>query len=287
MTRGNAESDGRIGILHVDAELLQAQCCEEQLLDLRGDAVEGVSKVGRRGRIAVVEAEVVRRDNVKVAGEQRDQLPEHVRRRRKAMKQNDRRICGRAGLAVEDLVALDVGMLVSSHVIALVSNAMLAVEMTYCSKQRTGCFQHELYDGRRRRDLRSMIYIVRTDLCAHALGHKSLCLRAEHTVIFSQQIPRRFRPPGWSLYRFTKTSWLSGVALLSRLRFARPWLGGQPHSSFLLPTSIRDHDRRVQDGELFRGEALERTSPPLFLPRLEAWLPHRLALGHDGHFRGR
>ena len=49
MTRGNAETDRRAVILHVDAELLQAQCCEEQLLDLRGDVVEVVLKVGRRG----------------------------------------------------------------------------------------------------------------------------------------------------------------------------------------------------------------------------------------------
>jgi hypothetical protein len=72
MTGGNAETDGRAVILHVDAELLQAQCCEEQLLDLRGDVVEGVLKVGRCGSIAIAEAEVVRGDNVKVAGELRD-----------------------------------------------------------------------------------------------------------------------------------------------------------------------------------------------------------------------
>ena len=99
--------------------------CEEQLLDLRGDVVEVVLKVVRRGSIAVAEAEVVRRDNVEVAGELRDQLPEHVRRRRKAMKQNDRRIRGRAGLAVEDLVALDGGMLVRSHVVLLIVNLIV------------------------------------------------------------------------------------------------------------------------------------------------------------------
>ncbi|MFY9789748.1 MAG: hypothetical protein WAJ99_01110, partial [Candidatus Sulfotelmatobacter sp.] len=34
-----------------------------------------------------------------------------------------------------------------------------------------------------------MINVVRTDLCAHAVGHETLCLRAEHTIVFSQQIP--------------------------------------------------------------------------------------------------
>ena len=143
-------------------------------------------KVGRRGSIAVAETEVVRRDNVEVAGELRDQFPEHVRRRRKAMKQNDRRIRGRAGLAVEDLVALNVGMLVRSHVFPLVVNSIVCADIIYCSKRRTGRFQHELYDGRWRRDLRGMINVVRTDLCAHAVGYKTLCFRAEHTIVFSQ-----------------------------------------------------------------------------------------------------
>ena len=124
---------------------LQAQCCKEQLLDLRRDVVEVVLKVGRRGSIAVAEAEVVRRDNVEVAGELRDHFPEHVRRRRKAMKQNDRRIRGRAGLAVEDLVAFDGGMLVCSHVVLLIVNLIFCMR-----EQRTGRFQHELHDGRRR-----------------------------------------------------------------------------------------------------------------------------------------
>ena len=31
-----------------------------------------------------------------------------------------------------------------------------------------------------------MIYMVRTDLCSHAVGYKTLCFRAEHTIIFSQ-----------------------------------------------------------------------------------------------------
>ena len=72
-------------------------------------------------------------------------------------------------------------MLVRSHVVFLIVNLISCTR-----EQRTGRFQHELYNGRRRRDLRSMIYIVRTDLCAHAAGYKALRFRAEHTIIFSQ-----------------------------------------------------------------------------------------------------
>ena len=43
------------------------------------------------------------------------------------MKQNDRRIRGRAGLAVEDLVALNVGMLVRSHMVPLIVNPIVCV----------------------------------------------------------------------------------------------------------------------------------------------------------------
>ena len=181
MTRGNAETDGRAVILHVDAEFLQTQPGKEQLLDLRGDVVEGVSKVGRRGSIAVAKAEVVRRDNVEVAGELRDQFPEHVRRRRKAMKQNDRRIRGRAGLAVEDLVALD-----GRHAGTWSCDSPFVNPIVCTRERRTGRFQHELYDGGWLRNLRGMIHVVRTDLCAHAVGYKTLCFWAEHSIVFSQ-----------------------------------------------------------------------------------------------------
>ena len=40
------------------------------------------------------------------------------------MKLNDRRIRSRAGLAVEDLVALDIGMLVRRHLFPLVVNRL-------------------------------------------------------------------------------------------------------------------------------------------------------------------
>ena len=77
-------------------------------------------------------------------------------------------------------MALNVGMLVRSHVILLLINPIV------CTERRAGRFQHELYDGGGLRNLRGMINVVRTDLSAHAVGHETLCLRAEHTIVFSQ-----------------------------------------------------------------------------------------------------
>lgn len=57
----------------------------------------------------MAEAEVVRRDDVVVVGQKRDEFAEHERAGRKSVQQDDRGGIGGAGLAVEDLVTVDGG----------------------------------------------------------------------------------------------------------------------------------------------------------------------------------
>ncbi len=57
---GNAIAHWRAVVLHVDAELLQAEDTEEQFLDRGGKVVEGVIELAYIRRIAVAETNVIR-----------------------------------------------------------------------------------------------------------------------------------------------------------------------------------------------------------------------------------
>ena len=77
-----------------------------------GQVVEAVVEVLQSRLVAVAEAGVVRRHHVVPVGQRRNQVAEHVRRGREAVQQQDGRGVGRAGLAVEDLDAIDLDGLV-------------------------------------------------------------------------------------------------------------------------------------------------------------------------------
>ena len=68
---------------------------------------EGVSEFRVIRRIALAEARVVRRDDMVAVGQGGNEVAEHVRRGRETVQQQHDRRLGRAGLAIEDLDAID------------------------------------------------------------------------------------------------------------------------------------------------------------------------------------
>ena len=78
-------------------------------VDDRGDVVERVGEAAPRRHVRLAEARQVGRHDVETIGQMRDQIPEHVARAREAVKQQQRRCVGGAGLAIRDLQAVHIG----------------------------------------------------------------------------------------------------------------------------------------------------------------------------------
>ena len=105
------KSDRATVVLHEQGVPAEAELLGEAPDD-RGQVIEGVGEAGRVGRVAVAETRVVRRDEVEVVGQPRQQRLPHSRGGREAVQQQDGGPVGRARLAVEDRHPVDVGRLV-------------------------------------------------------------------------------------------------------------------------------------------------------------------------------
>src|SRR5512142_230678 len=88
---------------------------EEERVDQSGEVVERVAIFVRAGLVAVSEAQIVRCDDAEFRRELRDKITEHMRRRREAMQQDDGRRVGRSGLAIENLLPLNEGVIIFRH----------------------------------------------------------------------------------------------------------------------------------------------------------------------------
>ena len=64
MPESNAIADGRTVVLHIDAELLEAEDTKEQFLNIIRQAIEGVFKFVHVRCIAIAEADVIRSDDM-------------------------------------------------------------------------------------------------------------------------------------------------------------------------------------------------------------------------------
>ena len=79
-------------------------------VDVRCKVVEGVLELAHTRRIAVAEPDVIRRDDMKLVRELRDQITEHMRRAGKTVQQHDGwRLFGPC-LTVEHLEAANGGV---------------------------------------------------------------------------------------------------------------------------------------------------------------------------------
>jgi hypothetical protein len=105
MRQHHAESDGPAVVLEVERVARQTQGLREAHHHL-GDAIERVGEVLRVRRIAVAKAGVVRRDEVELPAESRQERLVHARRRREAVQEQERRRAGAPGLAIEDRQAI-------------------------------------------------------------------------------------------------------------------------------------------------------------------------------------
>jgi hypothetical protein len=88
--RREPEADGAAEVLSVDGVAPQLLPFDEVLDDV-GQVIERVLELGHRRRVAVAEARVVGRDEVKIRSKRRHKIAEHVRRRREAVQQQQRR----------------------------------------------------------------------------------------------------------------------------------------------------------------------------------------------------
>jgi len=102
---GDAEADGGAVVLHVHREGGGTDDLGE-LVDDSGQVVKGVLELIHSGGGAVAEAGVVGRDDAVLGRQRGDEIAEHVRRGREAVKQQDGGRVGGPGLAVEDVEAV-------------------------------------------------------------------------------------------------------------------------------------------------------------------------------------
>ncbi len=86
---GNSIADWCSIILHVDAELLQAEDTEEQFLYMGSEIVEGVIELTCVRRIAIAKAHIIGSNHVKFACQLRDEVAEHMRRAWETVQQHD------------------------------------------------------------------------------------------------------------------------------------------------------------------------------------------------------
>ena len=99
------EAGRRAVVEHIDGVAVEADGLGEAVDCLR-DLVERV-RLGRPIRIA--EPREIRGDDMRAVGEARDEVAKHVARGREAVKQQEFRRVLRAGLAIEDVAAVDRG----------------------------------------------------------------------------------------------------------------------------------------------------------------------------------
>src|SRR5262249_24385468 len=90
MLGGKPVPNRRTVVLHIDAELLQAQILKNEILDMCCQVVEGIFELLYARSIAVAESQIVRSDNVELVRQLRYQLAKHVRRTGEAVQEYDR-----------------------------------------------------------------------------------------------------------------------------------------------------------------------------------------------------
>ena len=95
-------------VLHDQGVAAQAEDLGETADD-SGQVVEGVGELGVAGRVAVPEPGIVRCNQAERAGEPVQQRLPHPRGGGKSVQQQDHGRVWRAGVAVEDLQAVDIG----------------------------------------------------------------------------------------------------------------------------------------------------------------------------------
>ena len=88
---------------------------------MRGEIVEGVVEFVCVRRVTVTEARVVGSDDVEFVGKLRDEIPEHMRRTRKAVQQNDGGCGLGSAFTIEKLKAIYGGMLERCHSVSFLS----------------------------------------------------------------------------------------------------------------------------------------------------------------------
>ena len=108
MLEGEAVAD-RGAIIHDIHGVALGADLAHQRIDHVGIMGEAVGELAMVGCVALAKARIVRRDHMIAIGQQRDQVAEHVRRRREAVEQQHHRAVGGAGFAIEHLDAIDRG----------------------------------------------------------------------------------------------------------------------------------------------------------------------------------
>src|SRR6516225_1252149 len=114
MFNGKAIADGGSVIHDVEAIAFKLQCLRKLLHYVR-EVVERVFKLMHGRRRALAETGVIGRDQMVAVCQFRHQVPEHLRRSRKAVQQKHRWGLRRTGLAVEDVQSINVDGFVSDH----------------------------------------------------------------------------------------------------------------------------------------------------------------------------
>src|SRR6202012_3069785 len=92
-------------VLHVKRVASQAESFRK-VVDDAGDMVEGIVELLRVGPVAVAVAGIVRRDQMVLISEARQQRLKHSRGRRQTVQQEDRRSVLAPCLAIEDVDAI-------------------------------------------------------------------------------------------------------------------------------------------------------------------------------------
>ena len=106
MLDGQAVAHGRAVVHNIEGVLLQPDLLRE-LLDHFGQMIEGVFELVHSRHRAVTVAGVIRSDQVKLVGQHRDQIAEHVRTGREAVEQEHDWGILRPRLTVENIQAVD------------------------------------------------------------------------------------------------------------------------------------------------------------------------------------
>lgn len=106
MLCGDPETGRRAIVEDVDREALQADHLGEAIDDIC-DMVEGVGEVAGGRHVRLAEPRQVRRDDMEAVRQERNEIAEHMSRTREAVQQEQRWRFGWAGLAIEDIQAVD------------------------------------------------------------------------------------------------------------------------------------------------------------------------------------
>ena len=105
MLHGEPES-GRCAVIEdIDGIAIEADHLSEAIDRLR----DPVERVAAPRHVGLSETRQIGSDDVKAVGQQRDEIPEHMAGARETVEQHQLRGAGCAGLAIEDLEAVQVG----------------------------------------------------------------------------------------------------------------------------------------------------------------------------------